>query len=108
VSFKLLHDKNPLIAFRVYNLQTFATRNSIKTTVFVDEGLIKQALRMTNLKTKKDVIEAGLRELVRKRNQELLQQELGSFDLDLSHLVHADSHFDLIADHSNLKVESLW
>lgn len=55
-----------------------------KITVFVDEGLIKHALQVTNLKTKKDVIEAGLRELVRKRNQELLQQELGSFDLDLS------------------------
>jgi Arc/MetJ family transcription regulator len=55
-----------------------------KTTVFVDEVLIQQALNATQLKTKKDVIEAGLRELVRKRNQELLQQELGSFDLDLS------------------------
>ncbi len=55
-----------------------------KTTVFVDETLIKQALQVTNLKTKKEVIAAGLRELVRKKNQELLQQELGSFDLDLS------------------------
>jgi len=55
-----------------------------KTTVFVDEVLIRDALRVTNLKTKKEVIEAGLQELVRKKNQELLQQELGSFDLDLS------------------------
>ena len=55
-----------------------------KTTVFVDEKLIRQALEVTHLKTKKEVIEAGLRELVRKKNQELLQRELGSFDLDLS------------------------
>jgi Arc/MetJ family transcription regulator len=55
-----------------------------KTTVFVDEILIRQALDATQLKTKKEVIEAGLRELVRKKNQELLQQELGSFDLNLS------------------------
>jgi Arc/MetJ family transcription regulator len=55
-----------------------------KTTVFVDETLIRQALQVTELKTKREVIEAGLRELVRKKNQELLQQELGSFDLDLS------------------------
>ncbi len=47
-----------------------------KTTVFVDEVLIRDALRVTNLKTKKEVIEAGLQELVRKKNQELLQQEL--------------------------------
>jgi Arc/MetJ family transcription regulator len=55
-----------------------------KTTVFVDETLIRHALNVTHLKTKKDVIEAGLRELVRKKNQELLRRELGSFDLDLS------------------------
>ncbi len=55
-----------------------------KTTVFVDDALINQALRVTNLKTKKEVIEAGLRELLRKKNQELLGQELGSFDLDLT------------------------
>ena len=55
-----------------------------KTTVFIDDILIKDALKVTNLKTKKDVIEAGLRELVRKRNRELLRQELGSFDIDLS------------------------
>jgi Arc/MetJ family transcription regulator len=55
-----------------------------KITVFVDETLIRQALKATGLKTKREVIEAGLRELVRKKNQELLQKELGSFDLDLS------------------------
>lgn len=55
-----------------------------KTTVFVDETLIELALKASKLKTKKDVIEAGLKELVRKKNQELLRQELGSFDIDLS------------------------
>ena len=55
-----------------------------KTTVFIDDVLINEALKVSNLKTKKDVIEAGLRELVRKRNRELLRQELGSFDIDLS------------------------
>jgi Arc/MetJ family transcription regulator len=55
-----------------------------KTTVFIDDTLINNALKVSNLKTKKEVIEAGLRELVRKRNRELLRQELGSFDIDLS------------------------
>jgi len=54
-----------------------------KTTVFVDETLIELALKASKLKTKKEVIEAGLKELVRKKNQELLRQELGSFDMDL-------------------------
>ena len=55
-----------------------------KTTVFVDETLMELALRASKLKTKKEVIEAGLKELVRKKNQELLRGELGSFDIDLS------------------------
>ncbi len=55
-----------------------------KTTVFIDDILINAALKVTNLKTKREVIEAGLKELVRRRNRELLRQELGSFDIDLS------------------------
>lgn len=55
-----------------------------KTTVFVDEALIELALKVSNLKTKKEVIEAGLKELVRKKNRDLLRHELGTFDLDLS------------------------
>ena len=55
-----------------------------KTTVFVDETLIKNALRLTNMRTKKEVIEAGLLELVKKNNRELLRQELGTFEIDLS------------------------
>jgi len=55
-----------------------------KTTVLIDEVLIKEALHATNLKTKKSVIEMGLRELLRIKNRELLRRELGTFDIDLS------------------------
>ena len=55
-----------------------------KTTIVIDETLIKEALRVTNLKTKKAVIEKGLKELLRIKNRELLRQELGTFDIDLS------------------------
>lgn len=55
-----------------------------KTTVFIDEALIEIALKVSNLKTKREVIEAGLKELVRKKNRDLLRKELGTFDLDLS------------------------
>jgi len=55
-----------------------------KTTVFVDETLIEEALKASNLRTKREVIELGLRELVRKKNRKLLRQELGTFDIDLS------------------------
>jgi Arc/MetJ family transcription regulator len=55
-----------------------------KTTVLVDETLIKTALKATHLKSKKEVIEAGLQELIHKKDRELLRQELGSFDLELT------------------------
>jgi len=55
-----------------------------KTTVFVDEALIELALKASKLRTKKEVIEAGLKELVRRKNRDLLRGELGSFDIDLS------------------------
>ena len=55
-----------------------------KTTVFIDEALIEIALKASKLRTKREVIEAGLKELVRKKNRDLLRGELGSFDMDLS------------------------
>jgi Arc/MetJ family transcription regulator len=55
-----------------------------KTTVFVDEALIELAIKVSKLRTKKDVIEAGLKELVRRKNRDLLRGELGSYDIDLS------------------------
>ncbi len=55
-----------------------------KTTVVLDNELIEKALSTTNLKTKKEVIERGLKELLRMKNRELLRKELGTFDIDLS------------------------
>ena len=55
-----------------------------KTSVLVDETLIKDALKATHLKSKKEVIEAGLQELIRRKNRDLFREELGSFDIDLS------------------------
>ncbi len=54
-----------------------------KTIVFVGEAFIELALKASKLRTKKEVIETGLKELVRKKNQDLLRRELGSFDIDL-------------------------
>ncbi len=55
-----------------------------KTTVVLDNELIEKALSTTNLKTKKEVIEEGLKELIRKKNRELLRKELGTYDIELT------------------------
>ena len=48
-----------------------------KTTVFVDEILIRHALRVTNLKTKKEVIEADSRNWLGKRTRNSYNRSLG-------------------------------
>ena len=55
-----------------------------RTTVFIDEKLISEARKLTNIKTKREVIEEGLRELIRKKNRELLRSELGTFNIALT------------------------
>lgn len=55
-----------------------------KTTVVINDNLLRDAIRLTNAKTKKAVIEQGLRELIRNRNIELLREELGTYDIELT------------------------
>ncbi|MCL5276336.1 MAG: type II toxin-antitoxin system VapB family antitoxin [Deltaproteobacteria bacterium] len=55
-----------------------------KTTVEIDERLLREAREITHLKTKKAIIERGIRELLRMNTQKILKQELGSFEIELS------------------------
>ena len=55
-----------------------------KTTVLIDEQLLKEAMEAVGAKTKKEAIRAGLEALVRHHHRESLQKELGAFELDLS------------------------
>jgi len=56
----------------------------MKTTVVLDDKLLKEAIEAIHAKSKKEAIEAGLRELVMKKNRFALISELGSYDLDLN------------------------
>ncbi len=55
-----------------------------KTTVIIDDKLLDEAMKATGANTKRQVITAGLKELIHKRNLEAFRQELGTFDLALS------------------------
>lgn len=55
-----------------------------KTTVFIDDMLLKDAIKVTKAKSKKEAIEKGLKELVHKKNIEALRSELGTYDIDLT------------------------
>lgn len=56
----------------------------MKTTVVIDEDLLREAVKAAGVKTRREAIELGLRELVRQKNLEALRQELGTYDLGLS------------------------
>jgi Arc/MetJ family transcription regulator len=53
----------------------------MKTTVMIDDKLLADAIKAINAHTKKEAIEAGLRELVRKKNIHDFSRELGTFDM---------------------------
>jgi Arc/MetJ family transcription regulator len=55
-----------------------------KTTVAINEKLLKAAIQAIGAKTKKDAIEAGLISLVRASNREALRKELGTYDISLT------------------------
>jgi Arc/MetJ family transcription regulator len=55
-----------------------------KTTVLIDEQLLKAAMEAIGARTKKEAIRAGLEALVRHHQRQSLQKELGTFDMDLN------------------------
>jgi Arc/MetJ family transcription regulator len=58
----------------------------MRTNIVIDEKLMKDALRLTGLKTKREAVELGLRTIVRLRKQEGIRRFRGKLpwrgDLD--------------------------
>lgn len=52
----------------------------MRTNIVIDEKLMKEALRLTGAKTKREAVELGLRTLVRLRQQEELRKFRGKLD----------------------------
>ncbi|RJQ54781.1 MAG: type II toxin-antitoxin system VapB family antitoxin [Actinobacteria bacterium] len=55
----------------------------MKITVVIDEQLMKAAMKAAGVKTRRQAIELGLKELVRRRDLAALRAELGTYDLAL-------------------------
>ena len=55
-----------------------------KTTVMIDEKLLKDAMAAIGARTKREAIAAGLEALVRIHQRESLARELGTYDIDLT------------------------
>ena len=57
----------------------------MRSTIDIDETLLSEAARLTETKTKKDLINLSLRELIRKKRREHLAGLFGSGIMDISH-----------------------
>ena len=58
----------------------------MRTNIVIDDKLMRDTLRLTGLKTKREAVELGLRTLVRLRRQEKIRSQRGKLkwrgDLD--------------------------
>lgn len=56
----------------------------MRTTLDLDEKLLREAARLSGGKSKKAVIEEALSEFVKARKREALRRMIGTFQLDLT------------------------
>ena len=52
----------------------------MRTNIVIDDKLMKETLRLTGLKTKREAVELGLRTVVRLRKQEEIRRFRGKLD----------------------------
>jgi Arc/MetJ family transcription regulator len=52
----------------------------MRTNIVIDDKLMRDTLRATGLKTKRDAVELGLRTLLRLRQQEQIKRFRGKLD----------------------------
>jgi len=57
----------------------------MQTNVDIDDDLMAQALRLSGLRTQKDVIEESLRCLIKLREQSDIRQLFGKYADDIDH-----------------------
>jgi Arc/MetJ family transcription regulator len=55
-----------------------------KTTVMIDDQLLKDAMIAIGARSKREAILTGLKTLVKQRNIEALRNELGTYEIDLT------------------------
>ena len=52
----------------------------MRTTIVIEDKLMKETLRLTGLKTKREAVELGLRTVVRLRKQDQIRNFRGKLD----------------------------
>lgn len=56
----------------------------MRSTIDIDERVLAEAMKVAHVRTKKELIDLSLKELVRKKRRERLRAKLGKLSLDIS------------------------
>jgi len=56
----------------------------MRTTIDINSELIQEAQRLSNVSTKKALVELSLKTFIRQKKKENLKSMIGNFDLDLN------------------------
>ena len=57
---------------------------AVRSTIDIDERVLAEAMKVANVRTKKELIDLSLKELLRKKRRERLLAKFGKFPLDIS------------------------
>jgi Arc/MetJ family transcription regulator len=68
--------------YRNYTHKLFAGGNPMRTNIVIDDELMNQAMELSQLKTKKAVVETGLKLLVQIKKQERIKNLRGKLNWD--------------------------
>jgi Arc/MetJ family transcription regulator len=56
----------------------------MRSTIDIDDELLKEAMKVTKARTKRELIHLSLKEIIRQKRLERLLSRLGNCDLDLT------------------------
>ncbi len=56
----------------------------MRTTIDLDDKLVKEVMELLDVNTKKEAVQRSLEELINQKRRKRLKQKLGKFDLDLT------------------------
>jgi Arc/MetJ family transcription regulator len=57
----------------------------MRSTIDIDDDLLQKAMKLTKAKTKRELINMSLREIIRTKRRQRLVDRLGNFNLNLTH-----------------------
>ena len=56
----------------------------MRSTIDIDDSLLREAMKLTKAKTKRELINMSLQETIKRKRRQRLANRLGKYNLDLS------------------------